>query len=333
MCSTIILGRGSARVLAYNYDYSLGHGLIGTNPRGTRKASVPPPGQPVTRWDVRYGSVTLNSFALELPTCGMNERGLSVGLMRHEEGRFGDDTTVLRVNPLQWIQYTLDTHASVADVVEDLQRVQPRDDGFPLHYTVLDASGDCALIEFLDGRPCVTRDPAVPALTNSSYETSLRSVEAGETPPESASSLGRFATLCRLYSPASDHAAEPAAAFAILSTVRQGGEAWSAGDGATRTVWSVVFEPRARTIRLVTEDNPEQRVIPLDAIAFDETASYQLLDIHAGSAGTITGDLEPYRAEANRRIVRESARALPMPEQVQDEIVSVVDRLYRTRTM
>jgi len=37
VCSTAIFGTGSNRVLAANYDYSLGHGLIATNLRETCK--------------------------------------------------------------------------------------------------------------------------------------------------------------------------------------------------------------------------------------------------------------------------------------------------------
>lgn len=338
MCSTIVLGRGPGRVLAYNYDYSLGHGLIATNLRGTRKASVPPPGQPVTRWTVQHGSVTLNSFALELPTCGMNERGLCIALMWHDGGRFGIDTTVLRLNPLQWIQYTLDSHASVAEVVADLDRVQPRDDGVPLHYTVLDAGGDCALIEFVDERPVVTRDPAFPALTNSTYERALAAVEAGELPDDGTgtSSVERFAMLQQLYSANADQV-DAIAAFALLSTVRQGGVAsgtapWTNGDRLTQTMWSVVFEPRSRLIRLVTHDNPEPRQLRIDELEPAETATYQLLDIHAGR-GDVSGELQAYRAAENHRMLRESARVFPMPEAARDEIANVVDRLYHTRAM
>lgn len=332
MCTTIVLGRGRARVLAYNYDYSVGHGLIATNLVGTSKASVPPPGQEVVRWQVRHGSVTLNSYALELPTCGMNQCGLCIALMWHDGGGFGSDTSVPRLNPMQWIQYSLDCHATVAEVLDDLQRVAPRDDGVPLHFTLLDETGDCALLEFFAGEPRVERDPALPALTNTSYREALAATASGPV-DGAASSVGRFAMLRQLYNPDNDNTASSAATFALLSSVAQGGDEshpWSGG--ATRTVWSVRFVPATRTIQLTTEGNRNRRELCLDRIDLSEHGDYSILDIDHGD-GDLSDQLEPYREEENRRILRESARAFPVPDEVQNQIVQVVDQLYRTRQM
>ena len=333
MCSTIVLGRGTHRALAFNYDYPLDHGLIGTNLRGVHKASEPPPGQAVTRWQVSHGNVTLCSFSLELPTCGINERGLCVALMWHEEGAFGSDASLPRLNPLQWIQYALDCHATVDEVIADLSRVQPRDDGVPLHFTILDAGGDCALIEFIAGEPRITRNPTFPAMTNSTYEYCLDAVSSDEVPDDATatSSLGRFETLHRLYT-GSDHPADSAAAFALLRAANQGaGEdpsfPWSEPERRTRTVWSVLFEPHAGRIVFHTIRNPELREVRLDSLDLSERGTYQTLDIHEGVAD-IGGALQPYRIAENQRILRASAAVLGMPDDVLDEIARVVHRMY-----
>jgi penicillin V acylase-like amidase (Ntn superfamily) len=53
---------------------------------------------------------------------------------------------------------------------------------FPLHYLFADASGDAAVIEFLDGKLVIYRGETLPvrALANSTYADSIAAFEAAE---------------------------------------------------------------------------------------------------------------------------------------------------------
>jgi hypothetical protein len=52
---------------------------------------------------------------------------------------------------LEWIQYNLDRHGSVAEVLADAEAVRPMS-RVTIHYLVADATGDAAALEFLDGK-------------------------------------------------------------------------------------------------------------------------------------------------------------------------------------
>ncbi len=339
MCSTIILGRFTDRLLAANYDYALGHGLIAVNLRGARKENGRPPGEPMLEWAVRHGSVTFNSFALELPAAGINERGLCIALMRHEQGCFGWDSSVKRLSPLQWIQYQLDTSSTCAEVIASLEIAQPRQEGEPLHYTVLDASGSCLLVEFLDGRPRLIEDPEVPVLTNSSHQLCLDAVEGGvaEAELENLTSLGRFDILHRFFTDRDQEHADSSLAMAALDAVRQGtahaSGPWTDGKRMTTTVWSVVFRPGDRSVEFKTHRNQSVRTIELGRLDFAPSAGYRTLDIHAGAAGEVSDLFVPYDPRDNRRLVEQSTSLIPLAPEEREQLVQLVDELYRTGVM
>ena len=134
MCSTFTMQKKESVLLGQNYDFYYGHGLIVVSPRGFKKVSVVKPGQKETAWTANYGNVTFTQFGRELPMGGMNERGLTIAMMWHEEGQYpsADDRPVL--NELQWIQYQLDQYGTVQEVVEHLDEIRIEQSMYVLHY-------------------------------------------------------------------------------------------------------------------------------------------------------------------------------------------------------
>jgi len=101
------------------------------------------------------------------------------------------------VNGLGWVQYNLDRHASVAEVLANAEAVRPTSRSGLQHYLVADATGDAAAIEFLEGKLVVHRGAAMPvkALANSTYTDSVAAFERAKSKgevPISSSSLDRF---------------------------------------------------------------------------------------------------------------------------------------------
>lgn len=124
MCSTVVYGNNAQKYLAENYDFTQDHGLVAVNLKGTQKENGRQPGEKALSWSVKYGSITFNQFSLELPVSGMNERGLAVALMWHDEGDVGLDGTYSRLSELQWIQYQLDNFQNIAEVVQGLDTIR-----------------------------------------------------------------------------------------------------------------------------------------------------------------------------------------------------------------
>ena len=73
----------------------------------------------------------------------------------------------------QWMQYQLDNHATVEDVIEHLDDLRPDGEGW--HYLIADSTGSCAVIEYLSGDALVYKGDAVEvcALTNTTYAQAM----------------------------------------------------------------------------------------------------------------------------------------------------------------
>ena len=104
-------------------------------------------------------------------------------------------------------------------------------------------------------------------------------------------------------------------------------------DHPTVKAWRHLFRPHSQSFQFVTNRNRNVREIDLKRIRFDAEAEYLGMDVHAGNEGDITTLLKPYEVEVNRRIVELSDSLFQMPQSDQDELVHLVESIYRTRQM
>src|SRR5712691_622018 len=149
-CTTVCLLDKQKAVVAYNYDFHPPEGLVLVNKRDTKKmSSLRRQG---ATWTARYGSVTFNQFGRDNPMTGINEKGLMVSQMWLDETRYPPADTRPVIGILEWIQYNLDRHASVAEVLTNAETVRPASRSATIHYLLADATGDTASVEFLDGK-------------------------------------------------------------------------------------------------------------------------------------------------------------------------------------
>ncbi len=339
MCSTIILGSGPQKFLAANYDINVTHGLVATSLKGTIKENARQAGEKVVRWRVQYGSITFNQSSLELPAFGMNEKGLVIALMWHDEGDFGNDGQFARLNPLQWIQYQLDNCQNIYDVITTLKSVRPRQEIMPLHFMLLDANGDSLIVEFIKGEARLQRNPDIPILTNSSY---LRCLAIAQGKNNAAglsrnSSVARFIRLYQKYCKNQQGKASTLTNFDYLDEVSQtpGGPQpfpWNRDrQSDTVTAWSMHFCPKEKRILFKTHLNELIREISLHEYNFENTMEYTLMDIHDGASGSVNELFEPYTKDHNRRIVQKTGQAFSVPEEVQENLIYLVDTMYTNR--
>lgn len=240
-----------------NYDFEIGDGIVVVNKRGMSKESNT---SAPAKWTSRFGSVTFNQFGRDNPTGGMNEKGLVVELMWLDQTRYPVADSRPELGTLEWIQYQLDTAATVADVIASGTKVRIIERGAPLHYLVADANGDVAAIEFLDGRMVVHRGNTLPvaALANDPYTSSLSAMRRG--------SGDRFARAAH----ALDGVTTIAGAFAVLDRVAQ-----------PTTRWSIVYDIRNRAIAWHTAVNREARSIRFASLDFTCARPVQVTEIDA----------------------------------------------------
>lgn len=157
------------------------------------------------RWTSRYASVGIVSGDVAT-TDGMNEKGLDANVLSLDGGDWGErDPSIPGLSYRLWVQYFLDTCATVDEVIEKSKNLQIVNDVktmgmfWPIHLAVSDASGDSAILEYLSGKLTVHHGKQFNVLTNEPpYDqqlTNLRKYTAfgGKQPlPGTLDPLARF---------------------------------------------------------------------------------------------------------------------------------------------
>jgi hypothetical protein len=304
-CTTFCVRAGNKVLFGRNYDFEIGDGMVMVNPTGTEKKGHLEGGP---SWRSKYGSVTFNQFGRGFPMGGLNEAGVVVELMWLEETQYPARDTRAPLTVLEWIQYQLDTAASVADVLASDARVRIQG-RTPLHYLVSDRRGATATIEFLDGRLVSHKGSDLPftALANDSYAKSKSFVEArGGKAAAGFGSLERFsraalalASVASAGSTGSPQGGSAAVdrAFGVLADVAQ-----------RSTRWSIVYDQSAGVIHWRTDRHQPRRFLRMADVRFDCSSDPLTIDVHAPISGNVRPSMVPLTAAANHALVSGSTR-------------------------
>lgn len=326
-CSTFVLKSNNLQVFGRNYDWGIGDALLIVNKRGCAKRSVGRPNEKGVKatWTARYGSITFNQYGRELPTGGMNEAGLVVEAMALSETRYPDrDERPYIGTALQWRQYLLDTCATVAEViaVDRKTRISNKPTGPGVHVFVLDKQGDCALIEFLDGRMQVHSgaDLPVAVATNDTYANSLKHLRKGRAPVfDEGNSIARFITAAEKNRNCQAQTIGEMVAFAFdtLAAVASG-----------RTQWRIVYDNQRMQVHFRTRANPQIRHIDLTQWDFSQDTPVKILDANADLSGEVTHGFVDYTYVANRKLIGRTYAAYGVPVERMDAIAKFPETFY-----
>ncbi|RFM25755.1 linear amide C-N hydrolase [Deminuibacter soli] len=151
---------------------------IGTNlwifPRGMQRDGRVGPQS--LKWKSKYGSVIASAYDISTSD-GMNEKGLVANLLWLVESEYPKwDQQKPGLSIAAWTQYVLDNFATVAEAVQAMQQesfvvvsdYMPGHHRFAtLHLSLSDASGDCAIFEYVAGKLVIHHDPSYTVMTNS----------------------------------------------------------------------------------------------------------------------------------------------------------------------
>lgn len=145
-------------------------------PQGiTRDGST---GQNTVKWTSKYGSLVTSSWDIAVSD-GMNEKGLVANLLWLVSSKYPDfskdkkDKNGLAVS--LWAQYALDNFATVAEAVTQLKKEEfvivtdfiPGTDKYTtVHLSLSDATGDNAILEYINGKLVIHHNPSYTVMTN-----------------------------------------------------------------------------------------------------------------------------------------------------------------------
>lgn len=151
---------------------------VGTNlwlfPRGMKRSGAAGPHS--VEWVSKYGSVIASGYDVST-TDGMNEAGLVANVLWLAESSYPHyDGKTPGLSLAAWAQYVLDNFATVSEAVKVLEKepftivtaqVPGENRLAALHLSLSDASGDSAIIEYIDGKQVIHHSPAYQVMTNS----------------------------------------------------------------------------------------------------------------------------------------------------------------------
>ncbi len=297
-CTDFCLDTPDGPVFGCNLDLFIpGDGLVFINQRGVAKEGFQKSTTGETaRWVSNFGSVTFNPAGREFVFGGMNEAGLVIGSMELLNSEFPKPDERVPLTLGTWAQYVLDTCGNVQEAIRLDSKVRIEDSAPPSHFLIADADGNCAALEWLDGKfVCRTGDDLpVKAMTNMRYERALASYERGgprwwwSNPGRSAERFAAAHDRCVGYDANGD--IDPVThAFETLTRVV----------AAPHTKWNIVYDIPKREVWFRSVSSPAIKHLSLETFDLSCDAPLLMLDVNAALEGDISKSFVPYDREVN----------------------------------
>lgn len=299
-CTSFYWKSNEGSFFGKSYDWHHDKALLVTNKRGVKKTGFTiKPWETGPQWVSRYGSLTFNQYGREFPNGGMNEAGLVVEVLWLSTSQYEGFDFRPVLNQLTWVQYQLDNFELVSEVIDALPLYRLSPIQGKIHYFLCDKTSNCAVIEWLNGKPVVHAgiDMNPKAITNSSYEESLAELKRNErlaemlylNAPMDQSSLSRFvrlASLLKMETPSLDRS------FSLLSSVAM----------TNLTTWNIVYDMDNKEIFYRTKLNPERRSVRVDSFDFGCSTPPLMLGIHEGK-DSVDQNFVPFDYQVNYDVV------------------------------
>jgi choloylglycine hydrolase len=268
------------------------------------------------KWTSKYGSVITSVWDCATAD-GLNEAGLGVNLLYLAEAKYGErDPSRPGLSVALWVQYFLDTCATVAEAVEAAKsfQIQPielvhKGDKVdaPVHISMSDARGDSAIMEILDGELHIHHGPQYTVMTNSPpYEEQLVLLKqyeglGGSKPiPGTMEAEDRFARgafyLTKL---PDDPGSYQAAVAGVLSVIRNMATPLGANDpvrpNISATIWRTVTDCTNKRYFFEFCDMPNVVWMDLENLNLDKGAPVKMFDLAEDfeAAGNVSAKFKP----------------------------------------
>lgn len=259
-------------------------------------------------WTSTYGSLVTTIYGIGTAD-GINEKGLGIHMLYLNATDFGPrDPALPGLQAGLWGQYVLDNAATVAealDLLEKVQVVMVEANGHKanVHLAIEDASGDSAIIEYIDGKPVVHHGRDFVVMTNDpAYEEQLAilktqdfSKPASDMPlPGNVNPVDRFARATYYLNLLPDPKTEREAAAGILAIARNVSVPFGApykGFGIYNTEYRTAANLTDRRYYFELTNSPNLVWADLAAMNLDAGSPVRVLNPdNIDLSGNVTGD-------------------------------------------
>ena len=295
-CSRVTwLGPDGAVITGRSMDWPYSfHSHLYAYPRGLEQNGAG--GVNSLKWTTKYGAIVVAGTTdpegpIDGIFDGMNEAGLVANLLYLGESDFGpapaDDRP--RLSFAAWVQYVLTTYKTVNEVVDAFTdpaiyvvpiNFGPGGAAKPtVHLSVTDASGDSAIIEYLDGKPVIHHGRQYQVMTNSpTYDQQLKlnakwdNVDKNTDLPGSIQSADRFVRASYYLNNLPQTTDQRQAVAGVFSVMRNVSVPWGVGDpehpNLSPTYWRSVADSTSKVYYFESALSPNIVWVNLNNINF-----------------------------------------------------------------
>ncbi|WP_334148675.1 linear amide C-N hydrolase [Hyphomicrobium sp.] len=279
-------------------------------PRGIKRHGAAGPRS--VEWTARHGSLVVSGYDISTVD-GMNEAGLVANLLWQVNAQYPeDDGKTPRISLSIWAQYFLDQFATVAEAVEHvrstpLQAATGEVPGQPgrmttVHLSLSDATGDSAILEWIEGRLMIHHSRDYQVMTNEPrFEDQLAITRYWSRVPGTVFLPGtsraedRFARASFLINaiPKTDDAREAAAG--VFSVIRNVSAPWGISiddqPNLSTTRWRIVADHKERLYYFESVYAPNVFWVDLKQIDFSSGAEVRRLDLGEDQRNIFSGEV------------------------------------------
>lgn len=279
-------------------------------PRGMQRHGAA--GARSVQWTSRYGSLIVSGYEISAVD-GMNEAGLNANLLWLANAQYPqDDGRTPRISLAIWAQYFLDQFASVDEAVRHAQSMPlqvvsgevPGRPGSlaPLHLSLSDATGDSAILEWIDGKLQIHHSREFRVMTNDpAYDEQLaiqrywKGVDGRMFLPGTNRAADRFVR-ASYYTDAVVQSDDPRiAAAAVFSVVRNVSVPYGISQpdapNLSTTRWRIVADHKNRLFYAESATSPNVLWVDMKRLDFSAGAETRVLDLGVDMSRTLAGEV------------------------------------------
>jgi penicillin V acylase-like amidase (Ntn superfamily) len=266
-------------------------------------------------WRAQFGSVVSTAYDIASAD-GMNDAGLGAHLLWLAESDYAvRDSARPGLAPTIWMQYFVDNVATVADAVTFLvqtpvQLVPQTDpvsgEDITVHLVLDDASGDSAIVEYVDGELRIHHDRSFNVVTNSPpFDDQLENLRRFESLgydallPGSGEPDDRFVRAAYYVRRLPDPGSDREAVAEILSVMRNASQPFAASDpdrpNIAPTLWRTVADLTSGVYYFESASDPNIVWITVGDLDLSVGAPALKLDLNGESdlVGDVTSRFQP----------------------------------------
>ncbi len=258
-------------------------------------------------WTSKHGSVSVSFYGVAT-ACGINEKGLVANLLYLAESDYGPAVAGRpNLSIGGWAQYVLDSHATVAEAVADLEKepftiiapVLPNGDPGVAHLAISDPSGDSAIFEYIGGRLKIHHGRQYVVMTNSppfndqlALNAYWKEIGGDVMLPGTIRASDRFVRASFYIDAIPKDLSGTKAIASVFSVIRNAsaplGISTPGEPNVASTIWRTVYDQKDRVLYFDSATSPTVFWIPLDMLDFTAGAVVKRLPLKSGE--TYSGD-------------------------------------------